>query len=503
MIKICIIHFNTPLLTECLIKSINKFTPDSLIYIFDNSDSLPFTYRQDNIVYIDNTKGQIINFDEWLSNFPERFNSAARRNNFASAKHSYSIQKCIELINDNFILLDSDVLLKQDISDLVDDSYLYVGDTLTWKPRVLAKSFKAATRFLPYICYLNVDMLKKEGVTFHNDNFMHGLTIANDYYDTGAYFYYTVSEKNLPFRQINYTDYVVHYKAASWVDAARQFDSYQKESPEAWLVKNKRCWNISDKVIYTCITGNYDNLLPQPLFSDYDYVCFTDNPDMKSDGIWEVRMLPDSLSHLTAVKQQRYAKLHPHILLPEYTYSIWIDANVKVLTDPSPLFDENYSVEIPTHPTRNCIYAEEKACATMKKDQEEIMLPQMDRYRAQGFPKEYGLVQTNIMFRKHNEPDCIRLMEAWWTEIEKGSHRDQLSFNYALWKNEDVRFKYLDKKTCHSEYFNWLKKHGTAIKQVSSNTLPSTRNYKWIKPTRPVSRNGRDDKMLRTFLSSN
>ena len=48
MINICIVHYNTPLLTEYLIKSINKFTPNSKIYIFDNSDKEPFTYRQKN-----------------------------------------------------------------------------------------------------------------------------------------------------------------------------------------------------------------------------------------------------------------------------------------------------------------------------------------------------------------------------------------------------------------------------------------------------------------------
>ena len=64
MINILIVHYNTPKLTECLIKSINKQTPDSKIFIFDNSDKLPFTYRQDNIEYIDNTKSQIIDFDE-------------------------------------------------------------------------------------------------------------------------------------------------------------------------------------------------------------------------------------------------------------------------------------------------------------------------------------------------------------------------------------------------------------------------------------------------------
>lgn len=494
MIKICIIHFNTPLLTECLIKSINKFTPDSLIYIFDNSDKEPFTYRQDNIVYIDNTKGQMINFDEWLKKYPNSNRSPEATRQHGSAKHAYSVQKCIELIDDNFILLDSDILLRQDISTLIDEQYVYVGQSV-----IQPKS--TIHRVLPYLLFLNVKMMKANNVHFFNEKRMHGIyyTREGDMYDTGANFFYET--ESLPRREINITDYVEHYKGGSWENIHNKRYGITLTSQD-WLNKNRNLWrdNMPKKVIYTCITGNYDSLLPQPFFEDYDYVCFSDAP--LESSLWEIRKIPEKLKGLSPVKQQRYVKLHPHEILSEYEYSIYIDANVNILSDPTVLFDENYSVETPAHPTRICIYTEEKACATLKKDKEEIMLPQIERYKKEGFPNNYGLVQSNIIFRKHNEPDCIRLMEAWWAEIEKGSHRDQLSFNYALWKNEDVRFKYLDKKTCHSEYFNWLKKHGAAIKQISSNTSPSTKNYKWIKPTRPASRNGRDDKMLKTFLSS-
>ena len=36
-----------------------------------------------------------------------------------------------------------------------------------------------------------------------------------------------------------------------------------------------------------------------------------------------------------------------------------------------------------------------------------------------------------VILRRHNEKDCIRVMEDWWTEIKYGSKRDQLSFNYV------------------------------------------------------------------------
>lgn len=41
--NILIIHYNTPYLTECLVRSINLFVEDAVVYIFDNSNEKPFT----------------------------------------------------------------------------------------------------------------------------------------------------------------------------------------------------------------------------------------------------------------------------------------------------------------------------------------------------------------------------------------------------------------------------------------------------------------------------
>ena len=57
--NIVIVHYNTPLLTECLVRSINLFVKDAIIYIFDNSDERPFTAHFDNVLVLDSTKGEI------------------------------------------------------------------------------------------------------------------------------------------------------------------------------------------------------------------------------------------------------------------------------------------------------------------------------------------------------------------------------------------------------------------------------------------------------------
>ena len=86
-----IINYNTQQFIEKLIMSINKFVQDAHIYVFDNSDKEPFVNTFSDVEIIDNTQGQIINFDEWLENYSNRYKSPGKNNNWASAKHCYTI----------------------------------------------------------------------------------------------------------------------------------------------------------------------------------------------------------------------------------------------------------------------------------------------------------------------------------------------------------------------------------------------------------------------------
>ena len=219
-------------------------------------------------------------------------------------------------------------------------------------------------------------------------------------------------------------------------------------------------------VVYTCITGGYDDLKKlSNVTPGVDYICFTDNKDLKSD-IWKIRPIPEELLTYSKVKQQRGVKILQHRYLPEYDISIWVDANMDVkgnLNDYLKNFDFNkYSVFIPEHPARKCIYKEKTACVSLKKitgDGIKLADKQMARYKAEKFPENDGLVQTNIVIRKHNTEYCKKLMELWWNELKDYSHRDQLSFNYALWKNGKEKFKYLGKTTCNSKTFKWSIRH--------------------------------------------
>ena len=188
--------------------------------------------------------------------------------------------------------------------------------------------------------------------------------------------------------------------------------------------------------------------------------------------------------------------------MPQYDLSVWVDANVDILGDINDFILEQCSDEksvfIPSHPMRNCIYSEAKTVILIKKDTKENVEPQIKRYKEEGFPVAFGLPQSNIIVRKHNEEECVKLMDAWWSEIEKGSHRDQLSFSYALWKTNSRCVKYIDKKTCRSKWFHWSGSHGAKAKRKSPSLIVTPTTTLKVSKPKPKAR-----KVVHRLLSRN
>ena len=118
--NILTVHFNTPRLTEALVRSINKHTQGCKVYVFDNSDKHPFTEHFPNVEVIDNTKGQVIDFDKMLDEYLYKVGTV---NKWGSAKHCKSVDVCMDIIPEGFILIDSDMLVFNDLSPWWDEGY--------------------------------------------------------------------------------------------------------------------------------------------------------------------------------------------------------------------------------------------------------------------------------------------------------------------------------------------------------------------------------------------
>lgn len=179
------------------------------------------------------------------------------------------------------------------------------------------------------------------------------------------------------------------------------------------------------RILYTSYFNNYDTLQPVSVPQGWRAMCFTDNPQPVKG--WEI--IPTEPAH----KLFRKIKSCPHLFLPPHDLSVWIDANL------SPRMPVNHIVNGKTgywameHPQRRCIYQEAIRCKELRKDDEDIIDAQMARYRAEKYPEKNGLVATGVLIR--NGAGYESFGEDWFAEIERGSVRDQLSWNYVAHKH--------------------------------------------------------------------
>ncbi len=191
-------------------------------------------------------------------------------------------------------------------------------------------------------------------------------------------------------------------------------------------------------VIYSAIIGAYDRIIqPAVVDDEFDYVLFSDCMEVKQIGVWSVQ--PINFSHPMQTKIARYIKTHPHTLLPEYEYSVWIDASIEIKSDYiyqriKQLHAEHASIAALHHPDRDCIYDEMVAVVMYNFETEAMLFSWYTYLREQHFPEHNGLYETGIMYRA-NTDSVNRMNEDWWWCIDSYSRRDQLSFNYVLWKH--------------------------------------------------------------------
>ncbi|WP_254831471.1 glycosyltransferase domain-containing protein [Haloglomus salinum] len=220
------------------------------------------------------------------------------------------------------------------------------------------------------------------------------------------------------------------------------------------LQKGYTAESDADTVVYTAIFDSYDTLI-DPLICEEgaDYICFTDDSELRSD-IWDIVEV-DSDSSVNPARLNRYLKLHPHKILPDYEYSIYIDGNIQIvseLVENCHTYLDNYSIAAHHHSTNNNVREEAESVVRYHLAPPDQVYRQLGRYFVEGFPDKQELTTNRVLYRKHNSSSCVELMSEWWSELSRETHRDQLSLNYILWReNTDIRV--IQKPVWGSEMF--------------------------------------------------
>ena len=189
-------------------------------------------------------------------------------------------------------------------------------------------------------------------------------------------------------------------------------------------------------VVYTTIFGPYDELLELNLpKKNVDFICFTDQKNLKS-RFWNIVYV--NRNENANILNRRYKWL-PHLFLPSYTTSIYIDANLELLVSAEQLIAKYLhvtNIAIPESPSRSCVYEEAEACIKNLKTTPKHLIPQIKFYTREEMPVKFGLWANRLIIRNHNKAEIKALMDLHWQEFQRWeTKRDQLSFPFIVWKN--------------------------------------------------------------------
>lgn len=200
--------------------------------------------------------------------------------------------------------------------------------------------------------------------------------------------------------------------------------------------------SVGKLAVYTCIFGGYDNLQEPLIKSKYcDYYIVTDK-SMSKKSAWKKlipKHFPEGFDGWHPAIKNRYYKMHPDVLFPDYEYSLYIDGNIRPVTDLFPflikMVKEGKAFGLFEHPVCHDVYGMTELLKTINLVDHNKADLQMQKYHSEFFPEKWGLFECNFILRKHRIDKCKDVMNTWWDEYLNGEKRDQMCFTYALWKN--------------------------------------------------------------------
>jgi hypothetical protein len=195
------------------------------------------------------------------------------------------------------------------------------------------------------------------------------------------------------------------------------------------------------RVVYTVLFGYSEEFNDfKYKRDDIDFICFTDDPELRSD-FWRIVRVSSNL--LDAPRAAKIIKLLAHRYLPQYDWSLYLDNTVRLKLRPRDIFtrflaDADSPLVCFIHPDRNCIYDEARVVIDVAYDDPTRIERQIESYRWHGYPAKNGLFAGTLLLRRHHEPAVVDVMEQWHQQVLAHSYRDQLSFPVVCWHNKFV-----------------------------------------------------------------
>ena len=188
--------------------------------------------------------------------------------------------------------------------------------------------------------------------------------------------------------------------------------------------------------VYTSLIGRYEQLNEQTVAIDSDipFICLTDDPELRSET-WQIRLVTP-LFGMDPIRSHKDFKLRPHLHLPDFDASLYIDNSVLLTQPPEFIFERHFQGSgfcLPGHSFRESVMDEFITVARLGFDDQTRIFEQLNHYLI-----EYPQVLQEkpywgaILFRDHSDSKVRTMLEAWFSHVQRYSRRDQLSVNVAF-----------------------------------------------------------------------
>ncbi len=208
------------------------------------------------------------------------------------------------------------------------------------------------------------------------------------------------------------------------IEGERPWKPYRADN---YISAINRLLGLPSVIVFTASYGNSDAPAdPRECAPGVQYLCFTDNPRLKSN-VWSFRMCAPSRNPLM---QAKACKILAHESL-DCDASLWIGGRVELQSLEQVFQDLSADVALPRHVSRNCIYEEAKHCKAVRRGDPSLIDRSIARYDDEAHPRDYGLWDTDVVLRRHNQITKTFNLE-WWREVSTGTPQDQISLPVIL-----------------------------------------------------------------------
>lgn len=212
------------------------------------------------------------------------------------------------------------------------------------------------------------------------------------------------------------------------------------------------------RAVFTALLGRYEALCEQPVAatSDVPFICFTDDPELRSDT-WDVRLVTPAFD-LDPVRSARTLKITGHPDLADVDETLWIDARVRLTADPGALLDEwldGSDLTTARHSYRPDVVTEFQEVLLAGLDEAARLYEQLNHYSMQAPELLEAPVPWTALLARRRTADVDRAMQEWLRHVLRYSRRDQLSFVHTT-ARAGVEPRLVDLDNHRSAIHEWL-----------------------------------------------